>query len=72
LFHLVSRFTSSLTPCFLDVIAEYISGQPQARDDASDAAWFDIENLDKETVDNNALRFLEAWRTKQLKVLESF
>ena len=56
----------------IDMIAEYVSGQPHAQDDASDVAWFDINNLDKETVDYNTLRFLEAWRNKQLKVLETF
>ena len=56
----------------IDLIADYVSGQPKAQDDANDAAWFDIDNLDKETVDYNTLRFLEAWRTNRLKMLKPF
>jgi len=56
----------------IDLIAQYVSGQPRAQDDACDAAWFDIDNLQQDTVDENTLRFLEAWQSNRLKMLEAF
>jgi len=73
-FDLIERGSDSIDYHYvvIDLMADYVSGQPKAQDDASEAAWFDINNLDKETVDYNTLQFLKAWRTNQLKVLKPF
>ncbi len=74
LFELIKQDSNSSAHHYvvIDLIAKYVSGQPQAQDDAHDAAWFDINKLDKETVDHNTLQFLRAWQNKQLKMFEPF
>ncbi|WP_455222078.1 NUDIX hydrolase [Kaarinaea lacus] len=49
----------------IDLQADYISGNPQARDDVLDAAWFDKDEVDQEKVQALTRNFLKRWWLKQ-------
>ena len=49
----------------IDLQADYISGDPQARDDVLDAAWFGKDDIDQEKVQELTRNFLKCWWLKQ-------
>lgn len=55
-------------PCHyvvIDLQADYISGDPQPRDDVLAAAWFDKDEIDQEKVQELTRNFLKQWWLKQ-------
>ena len=54
-------------PCHyvvVDLAAEYVSGEPTARDDATDVAWFGKQDIDKDEVQELTRNFLKRWWLK--------
>jgi len=49
----------------VDLAADYISGDPLARDDALEVAWFDKDEIDQEKVQELTRNFLKRWWLKQ-------
>ena len=49
----------------IDLQADYISGEPQARDDAQDVAWFGKEEIDQDEVQELTRNFLKKWWLEQ-------
>jgi 8-oxo-dGTP diphosphatase len=49
----------------VDVIAEYISGEVKAADDAADAGWFSLQHLDAPEIDPETRKLLESLMEKK-------
>lgn len=47
----------------VDLIADYVSGEPKGADDALDARWVKIEDLDKMPVSKNTLKVLKSYHS---------
>jgi len=45
----------------VDLIADYVSGEPKGADDALDARWVRIKDLDKMPVSKNTLKVLKGY-----------
>jgi len=45
----------------VDLIADYVSGEPKGADDALDARWVKIKELDKMPVSKNTLKVLKSY-----------
>ncbi len=45
----------------VDLIADYVSGEPKGADDALEARWVRIKDLDKMPVSNNTLKVLKSY-----------
>ena len=45
----------------VDLIADYVSGEPKGADDALDARWVKIKDLDKIPVSKNTLKVLKSY-----------
>lgn len=45
----------------VDLIADYVSGEPKGADDALDARWVKIKDLDKMPVSKNTLKVLKSY-----------
>lgn len=45
----------------VDLIADYVSGEPRGADDAVDARWIRVEDLDKIPVSQNTLKVLKSY-----------
>jgi len=48
----------------VDLVAEYVSGEPLAHDDVTDAAWFGKQDIENEEVQELTRNFLKRWWLK--------
>jgi ADP-ribose pyrophosphatase len=49
----------------IDLQADYVSGDPQPRDDAQNAAWFGKDQIDQDNVQELTRNFLKRWWLKE-------
>ncbi|WP_455208614.1 NUDIX hydrolase [Kaarinaea lacus] len=54
----------------IDLQADYLSGDPHARDDVDDVAWFGKDEIDQENVQELTRNFLKQWWLKQQALLD--
>lgn len=54
----------------VDLLAEYISGELKAGDDAMDAKWFSLENIDKPAIDSETKLLLRKFIKRQQDILK--
>ncbi len=52
----------------VDLLAEYLGGEPHPGDDASDARWVDPDDLGDLDVNDDTRRFLRQWPKKDMRL----